>query len=71
MGTPLRTPALSTSCRTATSMKAPTDHPEIEVRFFHTKSVLLRTLDGDSSSTRQREYSSWLAQAERVLVCCG
>lgn len=31
MGTPLRTPGLSTSCRTATSMKVPTDHPEIEV----------------------------------------
>lgn len=35
MGTPLRTPALSTSCRTATSMKVPTDHPEIEVCFSH------------------------------------
>lgn len=32
MGTPLRTTARVGSSRTATSMKVPTDHPEIEVR---------------------------------------
>eukprot|EP00904_Undaria_pinnatifida_P012492 jgi/Undpi1/8373/HiC_scaffold_25.g10841.m1 len=30
MGTPLTTPTRSASCRHATSMKVPTDHPEIE-----------------------------------------
>lgn len=34
MGTPLRTPAGVCSSRTVTSMKVPTDHPEIEVCMY-------------------------------------
>lgn len=58
MGTPLRTSAGVSSSRSATTMKVPTDHPEIEVKAR--RETRVSVVDTEQHATRGRN-----------LVCRG